>query len=85
MPSHNETTKYVIRLATTADVPALRRLVTACRVPLFCGPALVAEIDGNLGAALSLADGRAIAEESAPANAAKRLLRARHEALLAPS
>jgi hypothetical protein len=85
MPPHNETTKCVIRLATTDDVPALRRLVTLCHVPLFCGPALVAEIDGNLGAAVSLADGRAVAEESEPATAAKRLLRARREALLAPS
>jgi hypothetical protein len=85
MPPHNDTTKYVIRLATAADVPALRRLVILSRVPLFCGPALVAEIDGNLGAAVSLADGLAVAESSEPASAAKDLLRARREALLAPS
>jgi hypothetical protein len=85
MPPRNDTTKFAIRLATTEDVPALRRLVALCRVPLFCGPALVAEIDGNLGAAVSLADGLAVADSSESASAAKRLLRARRDALLAPS
>jgi hypothetical protein len=67
---------YAIRLATLDDVPALRRLV-ALDGPrsLFCGPALIGEIDGVPAAAVSLADGRMIADPSqATAILTERLL-----------
>ena len=75
----------VIRYAVADDVPALRRLVRLGRVRVFCGPVLVAEIDGNLGAALSLADGQIIADPSQPTGVLEQLLRARRDALLAAS
>jgi hypothetical protein len=53
---------YTIRYATVDDVPALRRLAGLDSQSLFCGPALIGEIDGVPAAALSLADGRVIAD-----------------------
>jgi hypothetical protein len=78
-------TDCVIRYATADDVPALRRLVQQCRRRVFCGPALVAEIGGNVGAALSLADGQIIADPSQPTSLLRQLLRTRRDALLAHS
>jgi hypothetical protein len=78
-------TDCVIRYATTDDVPALRRLVKQARVRVFCGPALVAEIGGTVGAAVSLADGQAIADPSQPTGVLGQLVRTRREALLALS
>lgn len=78
-------TDCVIRYATTDDVPALRRLVEQARVRVFCGPALVAEIDGTVSAAVSLADGHAIADPSQPTSVLRQLVRTRREALLALS
>ncbi len=75
----------VIRYATTDDVPALRRLVQLANVRLFCGPALVADIGGVLGAAVSLADGQVIADPTQPANVLRQLLRTRRESALAHS
>jgi hypothetical protein len=75
----------VIRYATADDVPALRRLVRQGRLRVFCGPALVAEIDGTVGAAVSLADGQVIADPSQPTGVLEPLFRARRDALLAPS
>ena len=53
---------YVIRLATNDDVPALRELAALDSQRLFCGPALIGEIDGTPAAAISLVDGRVIAD-----------------------
>jgi hypothetical protein len=72
----------VIRYATTDDVPALRRLVNRANVHLFCGPALVADIGGVLGAAVSLADGQVIADPSQPSSVLRQLLRARRDSSL---
>ena len=58
---------YIIRYATVDDVPALRRLAGLDSRNVFCGPALIGEIDGVPAAAVSLADGRVIADPSAPA------------------
>ena len=52
----------VLRPATTADTPALRDLAELESTRLPAGPFLVAERDGELQAALSLADGTAIAD-----------------------
>jgi hypothetical protein len=71
---------YVIRYATVDDVPALRRLVQLDGARLFCGPAIIGEIGGVPAAAVSLANGRVIADPSRPTTALRRLLRMRHEA-----
>ena len=60
-------TAYTIRLSTTDDEPALRRLADIdSQDPLTTGPVLVGEIDGKPEAALSLADGRVIANPFVP-------------------
>jgi hypothetical protein len=74
----------VIRYATQQDVLALRRLVTQGGVRVFCGPALVAEIGGEVGAAVSLPDGQVIADPSQPTSVLRQL-RTRRDALLAHS
>jgi hypothetical protein len=71
---------YVIRYATVDDVPELRRLVQLDGARLFCGPALIGEIGGVPAAAVSLADGRVIADPSLPTTALRQLLRTRREA-----
>jgi hypothetical protein len=72
---------YVIRYATVDDVPALRRLVEVDGPQLFCGPALIGEIDGAPAAAVSLADGRVIADPAQPTSVLRQLLRMRRDAL----
>jgi hypothetical protein len=79
----NPAADCVIRYATADDVPTLRRLVQQGRVRAFCGPALVAEIGGNVGAALSLANGQIIVDPSRPTSHVMQLLRTRRDALLA--
>ena len=55
-------TTYTIRLATPDDEPALRWLADIdSQGPLAAGPVLVGELDGKPQAALSLDDGRVIA------------------------
>jgi hypothetical protein len=73
-------TACTIRYATTDDVPALRRLLARDSRHVFCGPALVAEVRGVLGAAVSLADGQVIADPAQPTWILTRLLRTRHDA-----
>jgi hypothetical protein len=75
---------YTIRYATVDDVPALRWLVERDGGRLFCGPALIAEICGAAAAAVSLADGRVIADPSQPTTVPTQLLRMRRDALRAP-
>jgi hypothetical protein len=58
---------YVIRVATAADEPALRRLSEVdAQDPLTAGPILVGEVDGKSEAAFSLADGRTLANPLVP-------------------
>ncbi len=52
----------LLRHATTADERMLRDLATLDSASLPSGPFLVAEVDGRPHAALSLADGTAIAD-----------------------
>lgn len=86
MPLRNEAsimdpaTACVIRYATADDVPALRRLLGRDSRRVFCGPALVAEIRGVLGAAVSLADGQVIADPAQPTSVLRQLLRVRRDA-----
>ena len=51
-----------VRLAGEDDAPALRRLAQRGRARVPCGPMLVAEVEHELLAARSLADGRALAD-----------------------
>jgi hypothetical protein len=76
---------YVIRYATVDDVPALRRLVELDDPRLFCGPALIGEIGEAPAAAVSLADGRVIADPSQPTTVLRQLLRMRRDAVRAHS
>jgi hypothetical protein len=60
-------TAYTIRLTTVEDEPALRRLAEIdSQDPLTTGPVLVGEVDGQPEAALSLADGRVVANPFVP-------------------
>ena len=51
-----------IRAAGEDDAPALRRLAALDSAPVLHGDVLIATLDGELRAALSLRDGRAIAD-----------------------
>jgi hypothetical protein len=75
------TNAITIRTATDTDDEALRQLaILDTRRPLG-GRILVAEEDGAVTAALSLDEGRAIANPFEPSAAALELLRARARAL----
>jgi hypothetical protein len=61
------TRAYTLRLATADDEPALRRLAEIdSQEPLTATPVLVGEIDGRPEAALSLTDGRTVANPFLP-------------------
>ena len=68
------TDAVTLRRAGAEDARAIAALAGA-RPP--AGPLLVAEIDGEVRAALSLADGRILADPLQPSAAALELLRAR--------
>jgi hypothetical protein len=55
---------YALRPATEADEPALRRLAELDSQRPLDGPALIGEIRGLPAAAVSLTDGRVIADPS---------------------
>jgi hypothetical protein len=55
---------YHIRLANDQDTPTLRRLAQRHSAPPLQGRVLIGEIDGVGAAALSLNDGRVIADSS---------------------
>ena len=74
---------YNIRKATEVDAPALHRLAELDSQRPLSGPALVAEIAGNPAAAISLADGRVIADPFQPTVVARQVLRMRLGALRA--
>jgi hypothetical protein len=70
-------TSISLRLAGPADGPALARLATLDSARALRGPVLVAETGGDLRAALSLGDGRAVADPFAPTADLVDLLRTR--------
>ena len=73
--SHREA--VVLRLATAADDAALRDLAALDSAAPGAGPHLVAEVDGRLRAALSLDDGRVVADPFHHTAGDVALLRAR--------
>ena len=77
-------TTYRIRLATSDDDAALLSLAQLdSQDPLSAGPVLLGEMDGGPRAALSLADGRAIANPLLPTGQLLEHVRRRAGALSA--
>jgi hypothetical protein len=61
-PGATPVTRVTLRFASAADAPRLHRLAELGSAPAPSGPALVAEIDGRLRAALPLDGGSEIAD-----------------------
>lgn len=74
---------YTIRTAAEADAPALRRIAQLDSQRPLTAPALVAELGGDAAAAISLADGRVVADPFQYTAVATQALRARSDALQA--
>jgi len=73
---------YTIRPATEDDAPALNRLAALDSRPPLSGAALIGEVDGAPAAALSLADGRVVADPFVPTAALAVHLRLRANGVL---
>jgi hypothetical protein len=71
-----------LRFAFPDDARALGRLAALDSAPTPLQPALVAEVEGELRAALSLADGHVVADPFRPTLALIELLRARARQLV---
>ena len=72
---------YIIRPATDADAPALRRLAALDSARPLTGRVLIGELDGAPAAALSLKTGAAIADPFQPTAALRAYLRMRAAAI----
>jgi hypothetical protein len=70
-----------IRRANDGDGRALSGLAALAESRRLRGDVLVAEVDGELWAALDLSDGRVIADPFRPTLGARRLLESRRESL----
>jgi len=79
------TNAYHIRRATEADKSALRRLAELDTRTPIAGPALIGEIDGSPAAAISLIDGRVIADPFQKTAVLTQTLRRRFAAMQAYS
>jgi hypothetical protein len=75
------TSTIILRFATAADAPTLRRLADLDDGQPPAGDALVALVDGDAVAALSLSDGRVVADPFRLTEDAVALLRLRAEHL----
>jgi hypothetical protein len=75
----------VLRLATDVDAPTVRRLAALDDAPRLSGPVLLALVDGEPVAALSLDDGRVVANPFRFTAGAVALLRLRAQHLVAPA
>jgi hypothetical protein len=76
---------YVIRQATEADATTLRHLAELDSQKPFAGPALIAESGGTAIAAISLFDGRVVADPFEQSAVVTQLLHMRLHALRAHS
>jgi hypothetical protein len=76
---------YVIRQAGAEDERALHQLAELDGQRPFSGPALIGEIDGRPAAAVSLFEGRVIADPFQPTTVLRQVLRMRLGALRAYS
>lgn len=79
------TNAYNIRRATEADESALRRLADLDSRRPLSGPALIGEIDGKPAAAVSLTDGRVIADPFQQTGVLTQILHMRFGAMRASS
>jgi hypothetical protein len=79
------TNAFVIRQSTEDDAPALHRLAELDSTRPLVGPALIGEIGGLPAAAVSLNDGRVIADPFQATAVLRQLLRMRFGALQAYS
>lgn len=79
------TASFTIRMAYPDDSSALNRLATLDSRRLPSGPLLVAEVDGELWAAVALEDGEAVADPFHPSGPLVALLRARCAQLTSPA
>lgn len=77
--SHRDT--ILIRSSSEADARALARLASLDSAPALPGPALVAEVDGEMLAALPMDGGRAIADPFSETAHLVELLRSHAAAL----
>lgn len=73
--THRTTPTISIRAATNGDGPTLARLAALDSAPTPFGPVLLAEIDGEPKAALSLRDERVVADPFARTGELTQLLR----------
>jgi hypothetical protein len=71
----------VIRIAEPSDRPALQSLAELDSVLPFTGAALIAELDEQVVAAISLANGREVADPFVPTKEILELLRIRAKQL----
>jgi hypothetical protein len=74
------TNAYHIRRSTAEDEAALRRLAELDSRRALSGPALIGEIDGSPAAAISLSDGRTIADPFQQTAVLTQILRMRFDA-----
>ena len=79
------TSAYVVRQADADDERTLHRLAELDGQRPFSGPALIGEIDGRPAAAISLFEGRIIADPFQPTTVLRQVMRLRLDALRAYS
>lgn len=72
---------YVIRSAADEDEQTLRRLAGLDSQPPLLHPALIGEIDGKPAAAISLIDGRVIADPFRSTAGLRQVLQTRYRVL----
>jgi hypothetical protein len=72
----------ILRRSTPRDAGAIARLVELEGAEPLVGDSLVAELDGTVVAAVTLADGRAVADIFRPTAELVRMLRDRREQLI---
>jgi hypothetical protein len=70
----SENSTLALRVADTDDAPVLHRLAALDDAPPLEGPVMVALVDGEAVAALSLSDGRVVANPFVPTADAVTLL-----------
>ncbi len=81
--SHTITPTISLRAATSNDGRALTRLAALDSAEVPTAPVLMAEVDGEPQAALSLRDGQVVADPFAPTAELVSLLRVHADALAA--
>ena len=79
--SQAQTAIVALRLAGPDEVQVVRRLASLDDAPALTGQVLLALVDGQAVAALSLSDGRVVANPFLPTEAAVGLLRLRAQHL----